>query len=111
MSEGEEEFVEKGIKVLKLCGGEFSVCRDIPMQLNMNQVADELSSQYSVRMSNSEAVSVDLSDEKRITLTKIGNMVIVGVKSTEEAMAVYREVMNLITSYESVSKLWTLLNQ
>ena len=91
-----EESNDQEIRIQKLCGGEFSIYRNVPMILDMNQVAGELSAHYSIRMSNSEIVSVELPEGKRFSLTKTGSMVIYEVKSKEEAKDIYVEVMNLI---------------
>jgi hypothetical protein len=66
------------------------------MILDMKQVASELSAHYSIQISNSEMVTVELPSGKRFSLIKTGNMVVYEVKSKEEAKDIYVEVMNLI---------------
>ncbi|MGD0329482.1 MAG: hypothetical protein ABSB40_03430 [Nitrososphaeria archaeon] len=90
-----EKSNDKEIQIQELCRCEFSMYRNAPMLLNMNQVVGELSAHYSIRVSNSEIVPIELPAGKRKSLTKTRSMVVYGVKSKEEAKDVYVEVMDL----------------
>lgn len=86
-------------KISELCGREsFMVTQNQGAPIDIKSAGEILTRKFKVKVIASYGVTLNFSDRISVSLMRGGNMLVKGAESNEEAMAVYNEIMNLITS-------------
>ena len=86
-----EEMID--LRVSVLCSGTFSIATGKMESLDIKGIAKRLRSKYPVK-ETSRSVSVETTDGVKLTLMKRGTAVVRGTDSEEDALALYKKIVN-----------------
>ncbi|MFX1252938.1 MAG: ThiF family adenylyltransferase [Promethearchaeota archaeon] len=88
--------------VIELCGkNSFMIRPKKLLEIDINAFNNRISSRFTIRAVSKLAITFDIREGVSISLMKRGNMLIRGPESREEALSVYKECLELITSEKS----------
>nr|MDO8134944.1 HesA/MoeB/ThiF family protein [Candidatus Njordarchaeum guaymaensis] len=83
--------------VTELCGKEsFMITPREQVSMNMKETGKILSQKYRIKIAADYGVTLEISDKVSVSLMKGGNMLIKGVKNSDEAKRVHDEIIRLL---------------